>query len=193
MIANLTGKITVIKNNYLVLEVNGVGYKVENYAPYRLGLEGAEVKLEIYTHVSERELRLFGFGNINELELFEKLLGVSGVGPKSAMILISTFSVRQIVEAIINKDPSTIVTKGISSKTSAKVIIELSGKVENFTLGEANKSKSISLRPESDLISALENLGYLHKDFSEILKQVDNNLAFSAQLKMALALLSNSK
>ncbi len=204
MIAKLKGTIKEIRDDYLILDVGGVGYRVENLAPFRLGLEKNVVELEIYTYVTDKDLRLFGFGSYNERLIFEKLLQVSGVGPKSAMALVSTFSVRQIKESIENNDQDRLKVKGIGKKTIAKIIIELKGKLDNINIISdkevndkkgGNKAKrrleqSIeNFEQMEDLISALESLGYKNKKIMKIIDKIDINASFSKQMKKALSLL----
>lgn len=210
MINYLRGKVLEIRGDHLVLDVSGVGYKVENHAPFRLGLEGQEVALHIYTHVKETELRLFGFSSYLELTLFEHLLDVSGVGPKSAMAVISNYSARQILHAIKTADASGIRVKGVGAKTLAKIVIELKGKTEDVermliqherqvAVGKATETNAIDTAPsskvelsgtyDSDLASALANLGYKPHDFSPILPKVDLDKPFAEQIKQALQLL----
>lgn len=192
MIARLTGKIAELRDNYLILDVHGVGYKVENFAPYRLGLEGMEVVVEIYTHVREEEIRLFGFANRAELELFEKLLTVSGVGPKSAMLLTSNYSPRQISSAIERGDQAALLVKGIGAKTIAKILIELKGKVNLATAADDTDSQTVTqpVEPVNELTEALLGLGYKLEEVKRILPEVKPDLPFAQQVKQALALIS---
>jgi holliday junction DNA helicase RuvA len=192
MIGLLRGKIYSIAEDYVIVDINGVGYKVENNAPFRLGLEGNEVELFIHTHVREVELRLFGFKEKVELQLFEKLLNVHGVGPKAAMQIVSTHSVGQILIAIENNDPDLLAVKGVGKKTLAKVILDLKGKLEGIA-GKAegdNPPGQLSISdPNPELAQALESLGFRPSDYDSIAKKIDPNLTFSEQVKQALSLL----
>jgi Holliday junction DNA helicase RuvA len=199
MISLLKGKILNVKDDYLVLDVNGVGYKVEHNAPFRLGLEGSKVSLHIYTHVRENELRLFGFGEEIELRLFEKLLTVSGIGPKSAMQIISTHSPMQIITAINNNDPSLITVKGVGLKSLAKIAIELKGKLEDLeqmvptrthAQKEDKKSQIEISSQQEELAQALDNLGFQKRYYKAILSKIDHDVSFSDQVKQALKLLN---
>jgi Holliday junction DNA helicase RuvA len=202
MISYLKGEIKTIRNEYLILDVNDVGYKVENFAPYRLGLEGKQVELYIYTLSNDRNLRLFGFSSLNELDLFEKLLSVSGIGPKSAMLMISNFSVRQIKNAVAQGDDKALKVKGLGKKTIAKAIIELKGKLDEIAVkstesegseevGETEeKMESTENEAQSDLVSALESLGYNKRQYDKILDKIDKDLPFSKQIRESLKQLS---
>ncbi len=198
MITQLTGKITEMQSDYLILDVNGVGYKVESFAPFRLGLEGTEVQIRTYTHVRETELRLFGFANAAELELFERLLQVSGVGPKTAMLLVSNFSVKYIIQAVQIEDPKALAVKGVGTKTLAKVVIELKGKLTDLASrlgtdnGESYSTGNSQLTLEakhSDLSAALDSLGYKPLDYKDILEKIDSDGTLANQVKQALQLL----
>ncbi len=202
MISYLKGEIKTIRDEYLILDVNDVGYKVENFAPYRLGLEGKQVELYIYTLSNDRNLRLFGFSSLNELDLFEKLLTVSGIGPKSAMLMISNFSVRQIKNAVAQEDDEALKVKGLGKKTIAKAIIELKGKLDKIAVKSTDSSASdqsvngkgevetLENEAQSDLVSALESLGYNKKQYDKILDKIDKDLPFSKQIRESLKFLS---
>lgn len=196
MIAQLTGKVSEIAGNYLILDVNGVGYKVESFAPFRLGSEGQLATIRIYTHVRETELRLFGFTNKAELEVFEKLLEVSGVGPKTAMQLVSNFSVGQLLQAVMLGDAKSLTIKGVGQKTLAKIVIELKGKLDSISLAQVSQAENLVAggnnqlaAANSDLQEALFSLGYKPHDFAEVIKKIDAQLPLAEQLREALKLL----
>lgn len=199
MIGKLTGKVEELALDYLILDVNGVGYKVESYAPYRLGLEGRDVALYIHTHVKETELRLFGFQTKLELGLFELLLGVSGVGPKSAMLICSHYSPEQLRQAAVEGDAGRIKVKGVGKKTVSKIMLELKDKLGNLVAnagGGSEVPKFVKAEPKSEveeeqteLQLALTSLGYSAQEVRNIEAKVDTSVAFSEQIKQALQLL----
>lgn len=192
MIRLLRGKIFSIEDDYAIIDVNGVGYKVENNAPFRLGLEGMDVELNIHTHVKETELRLFGFKENIELQLFEKLLDVHGVGPKAAMLIVSAHSPGQILRAIETNDPSVLAVKGVGKKTLAKVIIELKGKLEGIISDDSTSGGQqhlVQTENDTEIVQALESLGFSSKDYESISSKIDPDLTFSEQVKQALKLL----
>jgi Holliday junction DNA helicase RuvA len=208
MIGRIRGEIVYQGVDYLLVDVQGVAYKIENFAPYRFGKEGDQVIIAVHTHIRETELRLFGFQSQAELSLFNSLLSVSGVGPKSAMLLVSNYSVRQIVESVENKDSKSISVKGLGTKTIEKVIIELQGKLlkvpeiaaylhaeyantEKSEDGEPVAMPSIKLNElelyQADLVAALASLGYKPAEFEKHLMKIDYRKSFSEQMKEMLS------
>ena len=180
MIGFLKGKVKLIGDNYLVLDVQNVGYKVEK----RNGsfLEGQEVELFIYTHVAEKELRLFGFNDERDLKLFELLISVSGVGPKSGMILISEVKTDQILSSIAQNNPETLKTKGIGKKTAEKIIIELENKIDNFGYKvDVSKEGKIESEVYMEVIEAMSALGYRKGEIDAALKNIDLSLHTDSQ------------
>jgi len=132
MIANLTGLVAERSASSCVLQVSGVGFRVWMSTRALAGLpaEGDEVNVYTHLHVREDELSLFGFDSAAEQELFEKLIGVSGIGPKVALSALSTFAPDRLVEAILAEDATLIATvPGVGKKTAQRVIIELKDKL----------------------------------------------------------------
>ncbi len=157
MIGFLSGKIISKDENKIIINVGGVGYVV--YLT-ELGLEqctdGQDVKMSIYTHVREQEITLYGFLQVEEQEIFELLISVSGIGPKAGLKILAVADVQTIILAIANEDTS-ILTKvsGIGPKIAKKVVNELSGKVVapvDAAVGDA--------LAQSDAIDALRSMGY---------------------------------
>jgi Holliday junction DNA helicase RuvA len=131
MISMLIGRVELVKDNYAIIDVNGVGYKVF-IGPALFGelRVGEDEKIFTYHQVKEDSQALFGFRTIEELEFFELLIGVSGIGPKAAMGILSAASVEKVKASIINQDPTLISSvSGIGKKTAEKVVIELKNKV----------------------------------------------------------------
>jgi Holliday junction DNA helicase RuvA len=145
----------------LLLDVGGVGYRV--LVPVstfcRLGDQGSEAKLLIHTHVREDQLVLYGFATPDELEIFEKLISVSGVGPKVAMGVLSGIETDELVAAIRANDIARLTrVPGVGKKTAERLVLELKDKVAHLHAGHA---VPVSSSPEhNDLSSALVNLGY---------------------------------
>lgn len=184
MIAKLTGKIEYLKNNYAVVDVNSIGYKVFLSA-YTFGKVAGmpEVSLFIHTYVREDTLALYGFLTSEELEMFELLISISGIGPKAGMGILSIATPRTIKTAILNKD-SSILTKvsGIGKKTAERVILELQNKVADMTTGEKEEATI-----DSDAIEALLTMGYSVSEAREALKIVPLDVKDVGQrVKMAL-------
>ena len=163
MIAHIRGLILSKSPNAVVVECGGVGYElaisVSTFT--ELAAEGKEVKLHVHTHVREDALLLFGFVEMAEKRLFEKLLTISGIGPKLAITVLSGISAERLVGAIRGGDHATL-TKipGIGKKTAERVVLELKDKLDNM-VGTAEAGAPVSLGGVADdVLSALVNLGY---------------------------------
>jgi Holliday junction DNA helicase RuvA len=166
VIAHLRGQIVSKTPNAVVVECGGVGYELAiSVATYtELGEVGSEARVHVHTHVREDALLLFGFAEMAEKRLFEKLLTISGIGPKLAITVLSGISAERLVGAIRAGDHATL-TKipGIGKKTAERVVLELKDKLDDmagFTV-EAGVPVPISLGAVADdVLSALVNLGY---------------------------------
>lgn len=173
MIALLTGKVVGLKGSSVILDVHGVGYRVM-VSTYALGkLAGQdEVILHIHTHVREDQFSLFGFLEEDELNVFELLISVSGVGPKMALGILSIADTNTIRAAVVERDP-TILTRisGVGKKTAEKIIVELQNKV---TAAEVTGRASISA--DQDAIEGLMALGYSASQAREVLKDIPSDI-----------------
>ncbi len=160
MIAHLRGRILSKRPNQVIVECGGVGYDVTISVPTfsELGAGSSEVSLHIHTHVREDALALYGFLHPQEKELFERLLTVSGIGPKLAMTVLS-LAAAEVVGAIRANDVVRL-TKipGVGKKTAERMILELKDKLDHF--GATPTSVPSVSAVEEDVISALVNLGY---------------------------------
>lgn len=161
MIGFLSGKLLRKSPQELLLDVQGVGYRV--LVPVstfcRLGDQGADAQLLIHTHVREDQLVLYGFATPNELNLFEKLISVSGVGPKVALGVLSGIEVDDLVQAIRSNDVARLTrVPGVGKKTSERLILELKDKLAALEIATVQAVPSSPTK--SDLLSALANLGY---------------------------------
>jgi Holliday junction DNA helicase RuvA len=164
VIAHLRGTILSKSPNAVVVDCNGVGYELAiSVATYtELGAEGSEAKLHVHTHVREDALLLFGFSEKAEKRLFEKLLTISGIGPKLAITVLSGISAERLVGAIRGGDHATL-TKipGIGKKTAERVVLELKDKLDDMVGFSAESGIAPSLGGVADdVLSALVNLGY---------------------------------
>jgi Holliday junction DNA helicase RuvA len=164
VIAHLRGQILSKSPNAVVIDCNGVGYELAiSVATYtELGMEGAEVRLHVHTHVREDAFLLFGFHEITEKRLFEKLLTISGIGPKLAITVLSGINAERLVGAIRSGDHATL-TKipGIGKKTAERVVLELKDKLDDMAgYVPANDAKPSLGAVAEDVLSALVNLGY---------------------------------
>lgn len=179
----IRGKITIIDGNMIVVENNGIGYSIIVANPYSFEI-GSEETVYVYNKIAEDENSLYGFKSIGERNLFLKLLGVKGLGPKVGIGFFATGSVAGIVDAIqrenvlyLKKFPK------VGEKLAKQIVLDLKGKV---TSEEANKDSG---HDAFELISALEALGYKTQDISKILPNVDKNASIENQVKEALKLL----
>ncbi|HEV2961428.1 MAG TPA: Holliday junction branch migration protein RuvA [Candidatus Angelobacter sp.] len=160
MIAHLRGKLISKHPNQAVVEAGGVGYEVNITIPTFSGLPnlGAEVGLFVHTHVREDALALFGFLRPEEKKLFEKLISVSGIGPKLAITILSGMAADAMVAAIKGNNLAALTRiPGIGKKTAERMVLELRDKLASFGEIEAVAAAS---PVEDDVISALVNLGY---------------------------------
>jgi Holliday junction DNA helicase RuvA len=166
MIALLTGKIAHKSPEYIILDVNGVGYRVQipfsTY--YELPEGGAQISLNIYTHVKEDAISLYGFRTAEEKDFFQLLISVSGIGPKLAKDILSNIQVNELAAAILRGDLARLsAVPGIGKKTAERLVLELKDKVRKLELGAAATDGEHVAPPsgiEEDVASALINLGY---------------------------------
>lgn len=182
MIAYLQGKIIQKTVQYLILEKNGLGYKVF-VPPTVLDLSiGSEVELYIYHKSSDDGQTLFGMPDFYNLQFFELLITVSGVGPKMALTIISAAGLDILQQAIINNDPEIFTRmSGVGKKTAERIILELKSKISGGLIESAAASSS-------DVYDALASLGYNPREIREIIPQLDASADTAEQLKQALKL-----
>jgi Holliday junction DNA helicase RuvA len=195
VIAHLRGRIFDKQPNRIVVDVNGVGYDVSVPLStfYGLGEVGSEIALRVHTHVREEALSLYGFATRVEQDLFERLIGVSGIGPKVALAVLSGIEPLDLIRAIERGDLARLTAiPGVGKKTSERIVLELKDRlprVEVAAAGGAAVAIEASSTLRDDLLSALINLGY-HRPLAE--KAVDAAISrtpegdFERTLKQAL-------
>ncbi|OIO08347.1 Holliday junction branch migration protein RuvA [Candidatus Falkowbacteria bacterium CG_4_10_14_0_2_um_filter_41_15] len=187
MISYLKGNIIYKNNNYLILDVVGVGYSI--YLSEKLLQEvkiNSAATFYIHQHVREDALDLYGFKNVEDLELFGMLLSVSGIGPKSALGVLSVASSQEVIQSIARGD-SVLLTKvsGIGQKTAERLVLELKSKI--IKLGGQSLDDFGSAITGSDEIDALMSLGYSFLEAREALRAVSPSIVESgARVKEAL-------
>ena len=194
MIASLRGLVLDKRPNLLIVDVHGVGYEV--HVPlstyYEVGDAGAEVCLRIHMHVREDTLQLFGFLTALEQQLFERLIAISGIGPKLGIAVLSGIEPRELVTAVQRGDVARLTgIPGIGRKTAERIVLELKDRLAQLAETDVDRAAAESApdRLRQDLLSALQNLGY-HRPLAE--KAVDASLAaagtpsFENALKAAL-------
>jgi Holliday junction DNA helicase RuvA len=171
VIANLRGRILDKQPNRLIVDVNGVGYDVAVPLStfYGLGEAGSDVALRIRTYVREDMLALYGFATRLEQELFERLIGVSGIGPKVALAVLSGIEPRELIRAIEAGDLGRLTgIPGVGKKTAERIVVDLRDRLPRARVeadaapGEAVEVPAI----KDDVLSALMNLGY-HRPLAE--------------------------
>jgi len=176
MIAYVSGTIKIKTGRSVVVDVNGVGYEIFA-TPLFLEKAKPGQTIEFYTHLYVREdiMELYGFLSEGELNFFKKLISVSGVGPKSALTIMSLASVSDLQKAIIHEDASLLTkVSGIGEKTAKRLIIELKNKLEAGDISEsAAKNSTVG---DSQAIDGLIGLGYSAKEAREALRTVDKNI-----------------
>src|SRR6202795_1233881 len=195
MIAHLRGTLLTKHPNQVVVETSGVGYEVNISVPTFSDLPavGSEVSLHIHTHVREDLIALYGFLRQAEKRLFEKLITVSGIGPKLAITILSGMAADEMVNAIRGNDIARLTRiPGIGKKTAERMVLELRDKLTVERAGEIPATPPMS-PVEEDVLSALMNLGYQRAAAEKALAAVSRNGktgAFDGLFREALAVLS---
>jgi Holliday junction DNA helicase RuvA len=193
MIAHLRGRLIAKHPNQAIVEAGGVGYDVTISVPTFSDLPavGSEVALHVHTHVREDALALFGFLRAEEKQLFERLIGVSGIGPKLAITILSGMEASAMVGAIRGNDVARLTRiPGIGKKTAERMVLELRDKLAAFAEAPAAVPAGGT---DEDVISALLNLGYQRPAAERALAAVKNGAKsdnFDALFRGALAQLS---
>ena len=196
MLAYLCGQILAKSNNYLILNVNKVGFQIFAGESLLSSLKvGDEQEFYLSHQVREDASDLYGFRNIEELDLFNLLLSVSGVGPKSALGVMSIATVGDIRNAVLRGD-AALLTKvaGIGKKTAERVVLELKNKIGKLASGETLNSNSPSTMGYGDELDALMALGYSMPDARLALNEVDAAIDDSGErVKAALKKMGSRK
>jgi len=200
MIALLSGKIAYKGISHIVVDTQGVGYRV--FIPlttfYELPEAGQAVTLHIHTSVKEDAINLFGFYTLQERELFQLMISVSGIGPKVAMNILSGISSSELLEAISGGNLAKLITiPGIGRKMAERLILELREKaikkmvVDQIPVTDARQKRSDMMR--EDVLSALVNLGYkanaARDALDKVARDAEGELAMDQLLKKALKIL----
>ena len=191
MIAFLRGRVIDKHPNRLIVDVQGVGYEV--HVPlstyYEVGEEGAEVSLRVHTHVREDALQLYGFLSVLEQQVFERLIGISGIGPKLAVAVLSGIGPAELVGAVERGDIARLTAiPGVGRKTAERIVLELRDRLQQLAVVPAAAGVGTTApadRLRDDLISALLNLGY-HRPLAE--RAADSTLTSSDDLTFERAL-----
>lgn len=198
MFAYIKGSLEVKTNGYIVIDVNGIGYKIfmSETAINKLGAIGEIIKIHTYVRVREDDISIYGFNTNEELRMFELLLSVSGIGAKSALVILSNVSVSSFALAIINNDINLLrKLPGIGLKTAQRVILELKDKLKKENEIVANENTDISDTINTAIMddekiaeatAALKVLGYTGKEIEKALEKVDANLSVEDIIRKGL-------
>jgi holliday junction DNA helicase RuvA len=192
MIAHLRGKLLAKHPNQAIVETGGVGYDVTISVPTFSEMPGVggEVAFHIHTHVREDIIALYGFLRSAEKTLFEKLITVSGIGPKLAITILSGMAADEMVNAIRGNDIARLTRiPGIGKKTAERMVLELRDKLPMEKAGEVTTAPALTL-VEEDVLSALVNLGYQRAAAEKALGSAPKNGQFDAMFRAALAAFS---
>lgn len=186
MIAQISGKLAHKQPGEVVIDVGGVGYLV--FIPlnvfYRLPDIGAPMSLQIHTHVREDALQLFGFHDVSEKQVFLLLMGVSGIGPKLALNILSGIPAEDLARALRQSDQARLVSiPGVGKKLAERMIVELKDKFVTFSAAPAGSAATpeASSQKMQDAVSALINLGYKKPEIEKTVRDVLKNDALSLE------------
>ncbi len=183
MIAQLAGEVAYVQDGIIILDVGGVGFAV--HVPATLVLHvGDDLVLHTHLQVRENELTLYGFAEMDEKQLFELLLGVSGVGPKAALSLMSTISSDTMRRAIVNGQPEVLArAPGVGKKTGEAIVLHLRDKLKRTAGSELEVRED-----DADVIAALTSLGFSIVEAQRAVQQVPRDRALTLDEKIRQAL-----
>ena len=192
MYAYIKGSLEVKTKGYIVIDVNGIGYKIfmSETAISELGEIGQVVKVHTYLKVKEDEMSLYGFNTNEELRMFELLLSVSGIGAKSAINILSNITPSSFALAVITNDVAKIkALPGIGPKGAQRIILELKDKLnkqQDIEEVEKQVEKVIDTQKYNEAISALQVLGYSKKEIEKALQGINEELTVEEIIKLGL-------
>ncbi|WP_100400769.1 Holliday junction branch migration protein RuvA [Bacillus sp. FJAT-44742] len=199
MIEFVRGKIVYIETEFITMDVQGIGYLVYCANPFIYQKdEGKEVTVYTYQHVREDAIRLYGFSDRQERELFQQLLQVSGIGPKGALAILASGRPDQVVEAIEQENEKFLVKfPGVGKKTARQMILDLKGKLgyveaEGLFAEASQKESTATMSPLEEALEALRALGYGEKEISKVTPKLkQEELSADQYVKKALQLMLN--
>lgn len=190
MISRLTGTIVHFDPKFIVLDVNGVGYKVSVSPDILTKLDKkGPVTLWTYLAVRENALDLYGFNSLSELNFFELLNTISGIGPKTAMGILNVASVQSLESAIQTGDTSHLIkVSGLGKKVAEKIVMELKDKVDGITTKTPEQEQY--MKTDADALEALKSLGYSPTEARDVLKKIPKTITkTNDKIKEALKIL----
>ena len=195
MIDQISGKIISINDNYVVLEVGGLGIKVNISANFASKLVNEDlITLVTYLNVREDALDLYGFKNDSERNLFLMLISISGIGPKLAVSILSGLELEELKSNILSGDIKSLTSiPGVGAKTAKRIIIELKDKLSKTTTTELGFEDDYSSNISNDVLSALVGLGYSESMATEVIKRINpakSNKSIESLIKESLKILN---
>src|SRR5512136_1338089 len=174
MIAHLRGIPALIGDRWVVIEVGGIGYRVYVTQPALNLLRHSKEPVKLFTYMSVREdaITLFGFMHQSDLEIFGILIGVTGIGPQTALNLLSQIGIEEFVMAIINEDEKSLTRiSGIGTKSAKRLILELRDKMKKVSLTMISGDLPLAVPAAHDAVSALISLGFAEKESREAVNE----------------------
>lgn len=187
MIATLNGEVTEKNIDRIILDVNGIGYELalSQNEITEVSLS-KKIKVYVYEHIKEDSYDLYGFMTKDSLNLFRQLLSVKNIGPKNALSILSSGSVKDIKQAIAGGDVKYIMAaKGVGKRAAEQVIVELRDKVGLASSADEVLSRS-GINPSDEAFQALVSLGYSETDAASTLSKIDDKLPTEERVKIAL-------
>ena len=185
MIAWLEGKLLSVKAPVVVINVAGVGYELEVPMPtiYQLPTVGDQLQLYVHMVVREDAQLLYGFAELNSRDIFRELLKISGVGPKVALAILSTFSAQDFFACIASEEVAQLVAvPGIGKKTAERLMVEMKNRFADQMDGASADISAATRSEKQDAIDALQALGYKQADIVKALKGIDASEMSSEQI-----------
>jgi len=193
MIAYIDGKLAHKDPTYAIIDVNGVGYQIKiSLSTYSSLPAGERCRLHTYLHIKEDAHTLYGFTTAAEKDVFLHLISISGVGPNTGLMILSSLSVEEVQQAIIREDVRTIQhVKGIGAKTAQRIILELKDKLrKEVLLTDAVVPAAVHNTNRTEALSALVTLGFVknvaEKTLDTIIKREGGHLSVEELIKLAL-------
>jgi Holliday junction DNA helicase RuvA len=184
MISQLNGKIIYKTDKFLIVDVNGVGYKVFSTTELVSKTKENDVaRIWTYLAVRENALDLYGFSDKKELDFFELLNTISGVGPKTALNILNVANVDSLRRAVSTGETAHLTkVSGLGKKMADKIVLELKGKLGTY------EEINIGMKEEIDALEALKSLGYSHKESREALQEIDGSTSLTTSQRVKAAL-----
>lgn len=172
MISHIKGKILYKNDKFLIVETNNIGYKIYSSDDLLLKNKGGnEIELWTYLAVRENALDLYGFTDKKELDFFELLITISGIGPKTALGILNVANIDSLHRAISSGETAHLTkVSGLGKKMADKIVLELKGKLGS------HEETELGLKEEIDTLEALKALGYSHREAREALQEIDKSI-----------------